>query len=330
VCIQNVASSMKKRSDVKLSLLVRLKEYLRSQSKTDGIRFCVGYFDVLCGLDARLPWMCRGKVEAIVIHDLAVLTHPGLSSESFRQRYRKRLTDLCRRVDLIFVPSRFVQGEVNREISFAQEKVCVVPWGVSEKYISDRKSNGPSKLERYGLSPGYVLFVGVVQVRKNVSLLLDVFSELRRFMNDAKLVIVGGLGYQGQINLSDRIGSMAGVHWLRGVSQEDMPVLYSEANHLLFPSIHEGFGLPALEAMACGTPVVAVNGGALPEVVGDSGIICDSRDTHSFVDSCRLLLTNPERRNYFSQKSVQRAKLFSWEKSTDMIVQRCREKLEKK
>jgi len=320
VCIRQVVHCLGERDDVNLTLLGKIKDSFSSHFGSLRIKPSVGRFDIVSGLDAKLPFWARGRVESVVIHDIAVLTHSGFSSERFRQRYRNRLLNLNQRVKLMFTPSKHVKREVIREFHIPADKIHVLPWGVSSQFHPSPISEVAERLKKYNLYPGYILFVGVVQTRKNVSLLLDIFSELKHVIPDVRLVIVGGIGYQGKENLESRIQSMSDVRWLRDVSQEELPYIYAGANHLLFPSEHEGFGLPTLEAMACGIPVVAANGGALPEVVGKAGLLCDTGSTRYFVEACQSMINNRDQRSAFVSKSLARSQQFTWEKTVDQFV----------
>jgi glycosyltransferase involved in cell wall biosynthesis len=169
--------------------------------------------------------------------------------------------------------------------------------------------------EKYGLSEEFILTVGNVQPRKNLEVLISAIAVLKsRGMLTAQLAIVGQSHWRAHKVLSyvREAGLGGDVRFLGYVPDEDLPGLYSAARVFAFPSLYEGFGLPPLEAMACGTPVVSSNSGALREVIGDAGLLLPPRDVMAWVDALQALLGDSELRDDLSRRGLAHAARFSW------------------
>jgi glycosyltransferase involved in cell wall biosynthesis len=170
---------------------------------------------------------------------------------------------------------------------------------------------------QYGLEPGFLLFVGTLEPRKNVPGLLHAYRILLDQKVTAEpLVLVGGKGwlYEEIFDRVEALGLNDQVRFLHGVPDADLPGLYSAASVLTTPSFYEGFGLPALEAMSCGTPVVVADRASLPEVVGDAGILVDPEDPGAIAEGLKRVLTDEELRAKMETLGLGRASSFSWER----------------
>jgi glycosyltransferase involved in cell wall biosynthesis len=171
---------------------------------------------------------------------------------------------------------------------------------------------------KYGLSGDFLLFVGTLEPRKNIPGLLRAFACLQKEALDCKLVIVGPKGwkYGGISNTLSRHPELNGkVVFLGYVAEEDLPAIYSMAKVFIYPSFYEGFGLPPLEAMACGTPVIASGISSMPEVVGNAGILIDPADDGSITEGILSLLVDEKKRKRYARKGLERANAFSWERT---------------
>ncbi len=253
------------------------------------------------------PLLVREQV--LTLHDLSALEHPEWFRNSFAAWYRLFLPMLARRVHRIIVPSEFVKRKVVQRFSLTSEKVVTIPAGVdTSKFRPVSVSNKTGR---------YMLFVGTLEPRKNLSSLLRAWKEVQKEFRDISLVVAGTAGRVfGQLSYP---ASMSGVHWAGYVPEEELPSLYSGAEALVLPSLEEGFGLTALEAMACGTPVIVSNGGALPEVVGDAALIYSLSDPAGLDRALRECLLNPGLRATLSEKGLARASRFSWQASAQSV-----------
>ncbi|NLF00971.1 MAG: glycosyltransferase family 4 protein [Anaerolineales bacterium] len=173
-------------------------------------------------------------------------------------------------------------------------------------------------LATHGLTPGYVLFVGTLEPRKNVPGLLRAYRLVRdRGVTEEPLVLVGGKGwlYQDVFEQTDRLGLREHVRFLHGVEDAALPALYNGAGVLVIPSFYEGFGLTALEAMACGTPVIAAQRASLPEVVGEAGLLVDPDDPQAIADAMARVLNDRVLHSAMRVSGLAQAARFTWEQT---------------
>lgn len=161
----------------------------------------------------------------------------------------------------------------------------------------------------------YIIFVGTIQPRKNIDILLEAFMSLRQKepYKNLKLVLAGSPGWMAE-NIIEKIKNTPGVVMTGIFDTQDLPALMSGAEILVLPSLYEGFGLPVLEAMACGTPVIAADNSSLREVAGDAGIFFDPYLSENLADSLIKILENDKLRDVLREKGLERVKNFSWEK----------------
>jgi len=170
---------------------------------------------------------------------------------------------------------------------------------------------------RYGLGKEFILGIGSADPRKNIAGLVSAYARLpkeHRIRYQLGIVWTHSFLQQELLNLIDQLGVHGRVRFLEGVSDKDLAQLYNAATLFVFPSHYEGFGLPPLEAMACGTPVVAANNSSIPEVVGDAGLLVDSTDFNALVTAIERALGDAALRTELSQKGLDRARQFSWER----------------
>jgi glycosyltransferase involved in cell wall biosynthesis len=174
----------------------------------------------------------------------------------------------------------------------------------------------------------YALFVGTLEPRKNLPLLLEAFAQVRGEL-DAELLIVGARGWLEQpiFAARDRAGLAQAAHFLGTLSEDELAVLYSHAGVFVLPSLYEGFGLPVLEAMACGAPVVTSNAGPLPEVAGDAAILLPPDNPDRWARAIIDVLREPHRAQDLRQRGFARASAFSWQRAAQATREVYREAL---
>ncbi len=253
------------------------------------------------------PLFVRNHV--LTIHDLTPLEHPEWFQPGFAVWYRLLLPILVRRVSRIIVPSESVRRKVMMRFSLPAEKVITIPAGVDTSKF--HPLNVSTDMGRY------ILFVGSLEPRKNLFGLLNAWDEINERHPNISLVIAGTSG--GAFRRLFHPSSVDRVRWIGYVPETDLPALYAGADLFILPSFDEGFGLPVLEAMACGTPVIASNGGALPEVVGDAGIIFNLSNPSALSRSISECLSNSHLRTSLREKGLARAKLFSWQITAESV-----------
>jgi len=244
--------------------------------------------------------------QVLTVHDLSPLEHPEWFRASFALWYRLLLPVLATRVQWIVSPSEFVRAKLMRRFGLSAERVTTIPGGVDLSVFrpdAPRPSSLPSK---------YVLFVGTLQPRKNLVGLLSAWARVKDVVPEAWLLIAGE---GGDMFPPLALPEMDRVKFLGAVAETDLPGLYAGAMLLVIPSLDEGFGLPVLEAMACGTPVAASTAGALPEVTGAAGLTFDPGDIPAMAEVLRCLLTDVTLRNTLREKGLERVCHFSWQTS---------------
>jgi len=254
------------------------------------------------------PLMIRDQ--ALTIHDLSPLEHPQWFRAAFAAWYRLFLPILARRVRKVFTPSETMKNKIMRR--FEIENVLVTPNGVDCAVF-----HPDAKQQKHDLPECYILFVGSLEPRKNLGILVRAWSEIKNDFKDIWLIIAGASGH---VFRSSTLPEAERVRTLGYVSEEDLPGLYAKATLLVLPSQDEGFGLTALEAMACGTPVVASDGGALPEVVGDAGLIFNLTNPDGLSTTMKRCLSDNDLRLSLKEKGLGRAKTFSWQKTAELVL----------
>lgn len=248
--------------------------------------------------------------QVLTLHDISPLEHPEWFRPAFAHWYRLFLPILVRRVRRVVTSSEYTRGKLLRRFGLPAGKVTVVPGGVGTTTFH------PGASSRLELPPRYALFVGSLQPRKNLARLLDAWGRMKNAVPDTWLLIAGaGSGVFRPISRN----ALERVKFLGLVSDADLPGLYAKATVFIQPSLEEGFGLTPLEAMASGTMVLSSNAGALPEVVGDSGLFFDPLDEAEIADTLRCGLQDADLRESLREKSLMRAQRFSWDTSAEML-----------
>ena len=245
----------------------------------------------------------------MTIHDLSPLEHPEWFNRRYSTWYRLLLPTLAKRVRVVFTPSEHVKQKVMNR--FGAKDVIVTPNGVDNSFFH------PNAKQTIFESPQkYILFVGSIQPRKNIQALLQAWHQIEDEFRDIWLVLAGNAG---RVFRTVKFFGAERVRFMNDMADEDLPGLYAGAELFVLPSLDEGFGLPALEAMACGTPVIVSNGGALPEVVGDAGLIFDLSQPDTLTEALRVCLRDEALRASLVEKGLARAKKYSWQTTADLI-----------
>jgi glycosyltransferase involved in cell wall biosynthesis len=247
----------------------------------------------------------RSAAQVVTIHDLHFLSNPERTTAEIRRDYPALVGAHARRADGIIVVSRFVAGEVQRRFQVPSERIAVCPNGVPEWKGPPAAAGGD----------GYLLFVGTVEPRKNVDGLLDGYARLLSRRPDAPRLVIAGRVDPGAETLLAAAARppLAGRVECRGyVPAEEREGLYKGAQALILPSFDEGFGIPALEAMSAGVPVIVSNRGALPEVVGDAGLYIEPDDAESIASALGRVIGDPGIRATCARRGLERARQFTW------------------
>ena len=225
----------------------------------------------------------------------------------------------------IITDSEHAKQDIIRLWKIDPEKIKVIPLGVAGRYVPvDNKALLNQVNHRLGLPDRYILYLGNFKPHKNVASLVLAFKRIKLMFPEYKLILAGPLDSNG-IEIQDlvsREGLQDRVVFTDTIREEDYPeALLSMASLFVFPTLYEGFGLPPLEAMACGTPVITSNLTAVPEVMGDAGVMVNPLDVGELSRAITDLLENPKKRDLYSKRGLERSRMFSEEKTAGKIYQ---------
>jgi len=280
--------------------------------------------DLLHSPDFIPPFYRRCR-SVVTIHDLAFLRYPHLLTDDSR-RYYGQTPRAVRSADAVIAVSLTTKQDLVEGLGTPEDRVFVIPEAASPVFraLDDTQAVETTRA-KFGLESGYFLFVGTIEPRKNLSTLVRSYAHFRRrWLSDAgrvepppKLAIVGRIGwlYDEVFDLVQRLELRASAVFLGEVSEADLVLLYNGALALTYVSLYEGFGLPALEAMACGTPVICSNVSALPEVVGEAAILVDPMDVEAQSEAMWQLVVNGTERERCRVRGLERARQFSWQRT---------------
>jgi glycosyltransferase involved in cell wall biosynthesis len=263
------------------------------------------------------PVLTRRQV--CTIHDIIPIDHPEWFSRAFAAWYRFLLPALAHSAQHLIAVSEFTRSRVIEAFGLKPEKVSVVLNGIGPEFTPRSQEEIEQVKTRLKLPPQpYVLCVGSIEPRKNVPRLLEAWSRLQAKLPDHQLVVTGlnkgGSNVFRAVSI-DRIPS--NVFFTGYVEDADLPALYSGANLFVYPSLYEGFGLPPIEAMACGTPVVTSQGTSLSEVVGSAAVLADPQDSESIADAILRVAQSDSLRADLRQAGIARARCFTWDNATE-------------
>ena len=259
----------------------------------------------------------QGRV--ITVHDLNFLYFPEyLTPESLRY-YRGQIRWAVETADLIAADSEHTRQDLIERLGAEPEKVKRIYLAANPLYRRVPTEKAVVRtLTRYNLPRGFPLFVGTLEPRKNVRLLLDAYLLLRRqAVVELPLILVGGKGwlYEAIFDAIEELGLAGAVRHLSGVGDKELAHLYHAAGVLALPSHYEGFGLPPLEAMHCGCPVIVSERGSLPEIVGDAGILLPADDVEAWAETLGKVLSDSELRERMIVRGKIQAARFTWEET---------------
>jgi glycosyltransferase involved in cell wall biosynthesis len=256
--------------------------------------------------------------QVIMIHDLSALDHPQWFRPAFARLYRTLLPRLVDRSLAVIVPSRFTRRRLLAYPWADPQTIFVVPAGVDRAFFYPRSPGEVDAVRRrYGLSGEYFLAVGSLQPRKNLTALLSAWKHLAADRPHLSLVIVGAPAAHFARQVLDPLPP--GVRFLGYLPDRDLPALYSGALALVSPSLYEGFGLPLLEAMACGTPVAASHCGALPELVDGCGLFFDPHRPQDIATCLERLAADRHLRLELGASGLERSRRYDWDQTARSI-----------
>ena len=287
------------------------------------VELVTGRLDVFHSPDFVLAPVYRART-VLTVHDLSFVRHPECSLPPLLDYLMHAVPRSVSRADVILADSVCTRRDLIELLHVPQDRVFVMYPGVEPPFVPQSdEGRTQAVLRRYGIRAPYILGLGTLQPRKNFPRLIRAYCDLKRTHHlPHQLVIGGGEGwlYQEIDQAIDDLGLREDVLLPGFVADEDLPVLYGAADVFAFPSLYEGFGLPVLEAMACGTPVVASSTSSLPEVAGDAALLVPPEDTHALADSLWRLLDDSALRNQLRARGFERVKLFVWRNAAQSLL----------
>ncbi len=301
--------------------LARLWHRLRLPIPVETI---TGPLDVFYSPDFVLPPTRRATRTLLTVHDLSFLHCPEAFVPALRRYLERVVPRSIARADRVLADSAHTRSDIVSLLGVSPDKVEVLYSGVPARFQPEAEPGERERLRaRYDIGDQpYVLSVGTLQPRKNYLRLIRAFANLKpeTLKPETQLVIAGGRGwlYEDIFSEAERHGDR--VRILGFVDEGDLPALYRSAALFAFPSLYEGFGLPVLEAMACGVPVVCSNASSLPEVAGKAGLLVDPLDTDGLAEAMRRVLEDSGLRREMIARGVAQAARFTWERAARQLL----------
>ena len=283
-----------------------------------------------CGMDVVhlpdhvVPFLPPARGVVATLHDAAPILMPETFGRVLGPYKALSIRLTARLATRIIAISQATKRDLVRLAGARPERVHVVYYGLNPVF---RPVTDPARLAavraRYRLPERFLIYVGTIEPRKNVDRILQGYALARaRHGVQVPLVLAGQRGwlYQDTVALPERLGISEHVRWTDYIPQHDLPAVYSQATALVFPTLYEGFGLPLLEAMACGTPVITANVSAMPEVVGDAALLVDPLNVEEIGAAIDRVSADPELRARLAVAGPNRARQFTWERAARETV----------
>jgi glycosyltransferase involved in cell wall biosynthesis len=282
--------------------------------------------EVFHGLDqSGIPLFFKAGKYVVTIHDVIPLVLPWAFPPRHRWVLATALARIRKQAEMVIVPSTAAAEDVVHFLRVERERISVIPMGCEPRFQPVEEPVRAAALRRrYDLPERYLLFVGTLEPRKNVQTLLQAFAQVIAEMpqDDLTLVIAGGKGWGGEDYMStvDALKLHDHVRFAGFVGDDHLPELYRGALLFVYPSLYEGFGLPVLEAMACGTPVITSNRASLPEVAGDAALLVDPTQPEALAAAMTSILNDAELRRTLRARGLARAHTFTWDAVAQQTV----------
>jgi glycosyltransferase involved in cell wall biosynthesis len=285
------------------------------------VEWAIGPIDLFHSPDFTLPPVRHSTRTVVTVHDLSFLRMPECFEPSLLAYLVANVPRAVARADWILADSESTRQDLIALLGAPSDRVSVIYPGVEPRFRPITDADTLQRVRtRYSLPERFVLSLGTVQPRKNYVGLMRAFAHLSE--PHLTLVIAGGRGWlsDGIYRAAEELGLNARVHFLGFVDDTDLPALYSMAALFALPSLYEGFGIPLLEAMACGTPVIAADNSSLPEAVGDAGILVSAHDTDALAEAIQQLLEDTEQRQRLKQRGLARVRHFTWQGAAEKLL----------
>lgn len=260
------------------------------------------------------------------VHDFSFILHKDFHPKERIEYFEKYFFKNIVKSDMIITGSEFSKQEILEQLNFSSEKIRVIYHGIDHKLFKL-----DDKLDlNFELPKKFIFSVGSIEPRKNLLGLLKAYDLLENNLKaEYKLVLAGFKGWENKEIMTLIEKNKENIHYLGFISDIELVKVYNLATCFVFPSFYEGFGLPVLEAIACGTPVICSNTSSLPEVGGDAVVYCNPYDLNDIKNKIEIVLNDDNLQKEMIKKGLERAKLFSWEKSAEEHIKVFEEVLKK-
>ncbi len=268
------------------------------------------------GTGFTLPFFKSKKMRYVVtIADMTFFSHPKYHTWWKVFYFQHMIPPTLKKADIVIAISENTKSDVMKMIKISPEKIKSIYLGVDEKFLPQQEKEYKEILKKYSIPKPYILFVGMLEPRKNLDGLLRAYAPLKERLNH-HLIIVGKKGwkYEPIFETVKKLELQNHVHFLGYVPDEDVPALYSAATCFVYPSFYEGFGIPIIEAMACGCPVITSNNSSMKEIAGNAAILVDPYNITDIQNAIELLIADKAIRIKKRKEGIIQAKKFSWEK----------------
>ncbi|OYD14435.1 hypothetical protein CH330_08710 [candidate division WOR-3 bacterium JGI_Cruoil_03_51_56] len=279
--------------------------------------------DLLWGCHNTLPSFKKCP-QVVTIHDIGMLRVPRFYPRAKVDYFRWAITHAVQRADIVVTVSTFTKSELIDVLRLPESKVKVVMNGVRSHYrLISNPADAFRVRQRYNLPPKFIFSLGVPEPKKNLERVIGAYADLKKRRPDIPRLVIGGgknFGWKNRriYQLAHTLGDT--IILTDFISHEDLPVVYNLAEMFVFPSLYEGFGLPPLEAMACGVPVISSNVASLPEVLDDAALLVDPTRQEEIMDAMEQILINPGLSHRLKARGLVNAERFSWRKTAQTMI----------
>lgn len=265
-----------------------------------------------------LPKKNANKI-VVTLHDIIPSKLPKTVSNTYLKIYNKNILNILEKSDAIITVSNYSKKDISETFSINKNKIYVTYLSPSKIYKPLNKNYCSNFLyKNYKINFKYILYVGSFSPRKNIMGLIEAFSKINEKNPTIKLLIVGSKGksYESYLNKSIKLNLQNKVIFTDFIKNDHLPYFYNMALCFIYPSLYEGFGLPPLEAMACGTPVITSKLTSIPEILQNNAIYINPYNVNNIYETTNLILNNISIQKLFKQKSLSHSKKFSWRKTS--------------
>lgn len=292
----------------------RIAQYLWKKLNWPSYNFFAGSADVYHFPNFIIPPLSYGKA-VVTIHDMSFIRHPAFAEEENLHYLADRINNTASRADAIITDSKFSAGEICSLLDVDERKVFAVHLGVDQNPVIPDPSVVASTLHKLNIDRPYILTVGTLEPRKNIPFLIEVFEKMTEFKGSLVIAGMPGWKYEPILERIKQSPRASSIRYLKYVNDEILASLYTGAEIFVTTSIYEGFGLPPLEAMTYGTPVVSSAGGSLPEVLGSAAVVINEFRANLWRDRIQAVLQDQDLRQKLRSEGLEHVKQYTWDKT---------------